>query len=153
MAVSLDSTGPKGGVSGRRARANAENARRSTGPRTEAGKRKSAMNALTHGGYATHSVAISRGPFAEDPDELDDYIRSLVDSLHPRDLLEHEEATRIALCYVHFRRLCRYETAILSEPRASDHYHAGALQHPTLEDLVDKAHACAVWLLEHEDVG
>lgn len=54
-------------VSDRKARANAENARRSTGPHTASGKHKSSMNALKHGGFATAAVAIPRGAFAEDP--------------------------------------------------------------------------------------
>ena len=48
-------------VSDRKARANAENARRSTGPQTFDGKQRSSMNALKHGGFANRSVAIPAG--------------------------------------------------------------------------------------------
>ena len=38
-----------------RAETNRENARKSTGPRTEAGKQRSSLNALRHGSLATPS--------------------------------------------------------------------------------------------------
>ena len=38
--------------------ANRNNATRSTGPRSEAGKVTSTQNSLKHGGYATSSIAI-----------------------------------------------------------------------------------------------
>ena len=50
--------------------ANRNNATRSTGPRSEAGKVTSTQNSLKHGGYATSSIAIPRGHFAEDPNEV-----------------------------------------------------------------------------------
>ena len=40
----------------KRLRANRRNAKKSTGPRTAAGKRRSSVNSLKHGVYATHSI-------------------------------------------------------------------------------------------------
>jgi hypothetical protein len=104
-------------VSERKQQANRENARRATGPRTAAGKQASSMNALKYGAFATMSVAISRGAFAEDPDELEGYIADIVESLRPRDALEREEANRVAIAYLRADRLSRYEAEIRSGPR------------------------------------
>jgi len=89
--------------------ANRNNARRSTGPRSEAGKAKSKQNSLKHGGYATVSIAIPRGQFAEDPSEVAAFIDGIVASLEPRDELEHQEATNIAVAYLRLRRITALE--------------------------------------------
>jgi hypothetical protein len=108
------------GVSPRKAAANAKNARRSTGPRTEAGKQRSARNATKHGGYASTPLPIHRGAFAEDPVELAEYLEAIVQSLAPCDAIERAQAQRIAQCYVRGVRLNRYEAEVLSAPRPED---------------------------------
>ena len=108
-------------VSDRKARANVENARRSTGPRTEAGKRASSMNALKHGGYARASVAIPRGRFAEDPEEVQRRVDDVVESLLPRDRLEYDHAVRLAMCYLRFDRMDLFEAETLGRPYREVH--------------------------------
>ena len=58
-------------TSARRLQANHNNAKKSTGPRTEAGKRRSAMNAIKHG--MTARIAMLPG---EDPAEFEELRRS-----------------------------------------------------------------------------
>ena len=89
--------------------ANRNNASRSTGPRSEAGKSASAQNSLMHGGYATSNIAIPRGHFVEDPDEITSFIGGIIASLDPRDELEHQEATNIAVAYLRLRRITTLE--------------------------------------------
>jgi hypothetical protein len=155
MMTEVADSGPEclSGVSERKARANAENARRSTGPRTAAGKRKSSMNALKYGGFATMSVAIRRGAFVEDPDELGEYLEGIVDALAPRDALEREEAQRIAQCYLRSRRLVRYEAEILSPADPSDPLPRSSADPVPLEERLANAHAFGRWLVEGIDDG
>ena len=85
--------------------ANRKNAKQSTGPRTEEGKMASSRNATTHGCYATGGLAVPRGIFAEDPDEVEAFLARIVESLHPRDAVELEAATQVASACLRFRRL------------------------------------------------
>src|SRR5437016_3741343 len=97
-AVPTDDT-PEGSsqISARKLRANRENSQRSTGPRTEAGKQKSARNAETHGAYSSGPRAISRGPLAESQIELDEHMAEFIAASAPRDFLEREAIRRIAM--------------------------------------------------------
>lgn len=94
-------------------RANAENAQRSTGPRTPQGKARSARNALKHGIYASAAAAIPGGHFEEKQAEVDAFIDTIVDALDPRDGLEEAQAERIAVYYLQLRRLNRFEAEAL----------------------------------------
>jgi hypothetical protein len=107
-------------VSERKRQANAANARRSTGPNTEGGKRRSAQNATKHGGYASTPTPIHRGAFAEDPTELRKYIDDIVTAHSPRDAIERAHAKRIAICCVRGERISRYEAELLSAPRPEE---------------------------------
>jgi hypothetical protein len=89
--------------------ANRKNAAISTGPRTKAGKDKSSQNATKHGGYAERDIAIQRGRFKEDPDEVFDLVDGIMSALDPRDELEREEAGGIAMIYLRLRRISRFE--------------------------------------------
>jgi hypothetical protein len=139
------------GVSDRKARANAENARHSTGPRTGPGKQKSSMNALKHGGFAKVPVAIPRGPFAEDTVELDEFIAGITDSLDPRDAVEREQARRIAMCCVRSRRLNGFEAEALGrrQPRDVDDSSEGE----PLERQLARARAFRDWFVTKLDNG
>jgi hypothetical protein len=98
----------------RRARANRENAKRSTGPRTDEGKARSAANSTVHGCYATRSVAITRGSFAEDPDKVHELLESIVTDLRPRNSVEARHARTIAMLYLRLDRLERFEAVALA---------------------------------------
>jgi hypothetical protein len=100
--------------------ANRTNAQRSTGPRTQQGKARSRQNALRHGVYASVEIAVQQGPFAEDPDEVQDLLTQLVDALAPRDIHEECRARRIAMLQLQERRLDAYEATLLQQAETAD---------------------------------
>jgi hypothetical protein len=63
--------------------ANRANSQKSTGPRSDDGKRKSSRNAVKHGFFARDLVLPG-----EDPDELSELKLGLLKRLNPRDALE-----------------------------------------------------------------
>ncbi len=93
--------------------ANRRNALRSTGPRTEQGKRRSSMNATRHGFTGRLLVGLQHGPFADDPDELQEFIQSVLEELQPRSAQERAEALHLAGLYVRRARLVELEALAL----------------------------------------
>jgi hypothetical protein len=94
-----------------RLQANRLNALRSTGPRTAAGKRRSAMNALTTGLFSRQLVLTALGETAED---LASFRRTALADLAPVGAVERELADRIALLIWRLRRPARCEAAAMS---------------------------------------
>ncbi len=90
-------------------KANRENAKKSTGPRTEEGKARVSLNALKHGLLARDAVLPE-----EDPAEFDRQLRDLEHDLRPRNSLEFELVRQIADAQWRMRRLVRIETAFLA---------------------------------------
>ena len=90
-------------------KANRENAKKSTGPRTEEGKARVSLNALKHGLLARDAVLPS-----EDPAEFDRQLRDLEHDLRPENSLEFELVRQIADAQWRMRRLVRIETAFLA---------------------------------------
>jgi hypothetical protein len=89
------------------------NARKSTGPRTDAGKQRARLNALKHGGYATDEVfADSLKALGEDPAEFDSLLASLVEAREPADAVESLLVEEVAQLYWKRTRLDRKETAL-----------------------------------------
>jgi hypothetical protein len=86
----------------------------STGPTSTEGKAISAANAVKHGVYSERPAAIRRGPFEENPEEVDRYVSDIVVSLNPRDALEDAAAIRVASCYLRLVRLDRFEAEALA---------------------------------------
>ena len=85
---------------------NRANARRSTGPRTPAGKAIVARNALNHGIYA-------QSPVVEGFETAADWIayrEAMLANLAPEGMLEETLAERIILTAWRLRRTARYET-------------------------------------------
>ncbi len=93
--------------------ANRRNALRSTGPRTEQGKRRSSMNATRHGFTGQLLVGLQHGPFADDPDELQEFIQAVLEELQPRSAQERAEALHLAGLYVRRARLVELEALAL----------------------------------------
>jgi hypothetical protein len=87
--------------------ANQRNGRLSTGPKTEAGKARSAKNALRHGLRSDEPVLPG-----EDPDAWEAHRAGVVASLSPAGALEAELAGRVALSLWRLRRVAAYETAV-----------------------------------------
>jgi hypothetical protein len=73
--------------------ANKKNAQKSTGPKTEAGKAMSKLNALKHGRRAKTVVLVLP---QEDPAELGDRIRQWIVDMRPGDAAERELVVRAA---------------------------------------------------------
>ena len=94
--------------------ANRRNAQKSTGPRSAEGKRRSAMNAMTHGAYG-RARAIPRGVFYESEREVNEYVDAIVEALAPRDALELVIARRIATADLRLARLERYECVAMAK--------------------------------------
>ena len=106
--------------------ANRRNAQRSTGPRTPAGKRRSARNAVTHG-ILTHPFTLWQDEPARTA--FDKLYAALLDELEPVGLMEGLLVERIAIAYWRLRRLARAESLALAalqvnSRRPSDVAHA-----------------------------
>ena len=91
--------------------ANRRNAQRSTGPRTSAGKRRSARNAVTHG-ILTHPFTLWEDEPARTA--FDKLYAALLDELEPVGLLEGLLVERVAIAYWRLRRLARAESLALA---------------------------------------
>jgi len=87
--------------------ANKKNAQKSTGPKTEEGKAKSAQNATKHGLTATSDVI--KG---ESQEEFDAHKQQLIDDLAPRNSIQQILADRVASLSWRLKRAERIETQI-----------------------------------------
>ncbi len=90
--------------------ANRANARKSTGPRTPAGKARSAMNACQHGFAGSH-FAVAR---LEDPGEIDKFKADLVATYQPVNSQELFAIESIAIAQQSMRRAARLESGIFT---------------------------------------
>ena len=93
--------------------ANRRNARKSTGPKSLAGKTRAARNALKHGLRAKHILVPG-----EDAKAFDD-LRVLLDrEFQPSGPVEHQLVERMAACAWRLRRTYRIEAEILEFQKA-----------------------------------
>jgi hypothetical protein len=92
--------------------ANRRNSRRSTGPKTRAGKAESKKNATKHGLLAEEVIVRE-----EDPIEFAGVLENLVDELQPQGPLEEQLIERVAACMWRLRRLYRVEVEIFNYER------------------------------------
>jgi hypothetical protein len=90
--------------------ANRRNARKSTGPRTEAGRAVVSRNALRHGLTAEHLVLFDEAP--EDLARFRDELRAAFD---PADGVEEELVERIVVCSWRLRRAARIDAGLLND--------------------------------------
>lgn len=93
--------------------ANRRNAKRSTGPKTAEGKRRSSANRTTHGAFASVLRPITQGPLAEDEATLNEYREGIVRGLRPQDPLEEAQAECVALAFIRQMRFARWQNEIL----------------------------------------
>jgi hypothetical protein len=94
--------------------ANRSNALHSTGPRTDAGRERSSLNALKHG-LAGRTVVLPK----EDKEEYRAFCKKLVDSLRPETPVEEELARCIADQYWRLRRVRAIEEGMNERGEAS----------------------------------
>ena len=114
--MSASTNGNGSPISERKLQANRRNAQRSTGPRTESGKRKSSLNAQTHGLRARLSTdALVCQHEREDFQALAD---ALHEELNPQTPLQHLLAERLALLAWKMRRTAAAEAALLDQTAA-----------------------------------
>jgi len=96
-------------VSERKLKANRENAKKSTGPKTPRGKALSRRNALKHGLFATQITDFEA--LSEDPNKYLELLKGLWNQYQPIGKAEAIEVERIAICFWRLRRAWRYENA------------------------------------------
>jgi hypothetical protein len=95
-------------VSERKASANRANAKRSTGPRTPAGKARSSLNALRHGilAKAAFNLVIEGD---ERRAEFEALVAGLAQEFQPRTMSEHMTVQQLAGCYWRLAKVWTYE--------------------------------------------
>lgn len=96
--------------------ANRANARKSTGPKSAAGKQKVSQNAKRHGILSTHLVLEN-----ESREEFDLLLNTLQQEMEPAGLIEHTLVERIAVAMWRQRRLVRAESSELELRQRSLH--------------------------------
>jgi hypothetical protein len=88
--------------------ANRANAQRSTGPKTQKGKKKSSRNALKHGLSAASLVVLK-----ETVEDYEDFAAAMRQSLRPQGAVEEQLFERVVLCAWRLRRVSRVEAALI----------------------------------------
>ena len=106
------------------AAASKQNSQQSTGPRTEAGKAVSRLNALRHG--ATSKTPVLPG---EDPKEFERFEKALLADLHPTTEAETIQAHRVAALSWRLNRMYDMEANVL----------AACMDHVGAESFLDAA--------------
>lgn len=91
-----------------KADSNRDNAQKSTGPKTEAGKANSGRNALKHGILASQAV-IATIEGREGRKMFDDTVAGLMEDYQPVGELEELLVQQIAACFWRYRRMLRFE--------------------------------------------
>ena len=92
-----------------RAAINQANAQHSTGPRTEAGKQRSSLNALRHG--LTSRIVVLP---SEDPAAYQLHLQRFVDELQPQGALEEHLVQSLAATAWRLNRIPALETSLLA---------------------------------------
>lgn len=146
--TSKEAGGGKRELTEKELEARRRNAKRSTGPRTAAGKARVAENAVRHGCYARTSTAICRGPLEEDPNEVAAFHEAMVSLLDPQTMVEDVLARDIARLAWRQCRLDRYENLALSDDRFGgpdalklEYAYANALGAQTAAEVLKDLHA------------
>lgn len=95
-------------TSQRKIEANRRNGLRSTGPKTQRGKRTVSRNATRHGLLAREAV-ITKGQGAENQQEFAELLRGLLEDYQPVGIGEELLVQKIAVCHWRLARVLRFE--------------------------------------------
>jgi hypothetical protein len=125
--------------------ANRRNAKKSTGPRTSAGKAKVALNAIKHGLLAKQVVLPN-----EDEEEFAEFTVRLAHELQPVGELEDLLVGMIAACAWRLRRLQRVEKGLFIE-YVHEEAQVGAGQQDQKPSRGRQPAAITIHVLEHEE--
>jgi hypothetical protein len=101
-------------TSERKPEANRRNAQRSTGPKTEAGKRRSSRNAMRHGIFAEKTLREADPELAEGQ-LRDAFVAELRRDLKPKGAFEEVLVDKLALLYIRLQRLHQLEAALTAK--------------------------------------
>jgi hypothetical protein len=101
-------TSRKRPTSERRIQANRRNALRSTGPKTERGKRTVARNAIKHG-FLAREVVIAAGDGEESLEEFNNLVKQFWEDYGPVGVVEESLVQTIATCWWRKARVIRAE--------------------------------------------
>ena len=96
-------------VTDRKRQANKQNAQKSTGPRTEDGKARSAANPTTHG-LVAQNILMHQGHLGEDQDDFDQLLNDLIQDFQAETRAERLLVERITAAYWRLRRAYKFET-------------------------------------------
>src|ERR1700691_5879329 len=99
-----------------RAEINRENAQHSTGPKTEAGKQRSSLNALRHG--LTGQIVVMP---SEDLHAYQLHLKSFTDEYHPNGATEANLVQALADASWRLNRVAALETNLLTAIARHDH--------------------------------
>jgi hypothetical protein len=105
---------PEPATSARRVAANSENAKHSTGPKTEEGKTKSSRNSVKHGIFAT-KLFIQSKEGADERAEYEELGAQLRDYYEPVGFKQELLVEQIFAGLVRMDRILRYEQAVLTK--------------------------------------
>ena len=115
-----------------KAESNRENAKRSTGPRTEKGKANSRLNALKHGILAAQTV-IATIEGSDERKMFDETVEGLEADYHPVGTLEQLLVQQVASCFWRYRRLLQFENRAAFGARDR---RAQAVMNPTMATAI-----------------
>jgi phosphoglycolate phosphatase-like HAD superfamily hydrolase len=123
----------------RQLKANRSNARRSSGPRTPAGKARSSLNTLKHG-LCARSILIG----AEKPEQFEELRAAVITHYKARSALAHDAADRYAATLWRLRRIPAIEAALAEAVRQEAHWEeCRALKRTHYSKIYEQAHhAC-----------
>lgn len=91
-----------------------QNAQKSTGPKTEASKKISSQNAITHGLHAT-KIVINSPHLKESQQLYDQLVASLNEELNPKGIFQEHLVLKIANCIWRYRRAINAESATVND--------------------------------------
>ena len=138
-------------VTNRQINANRRNARKSTGPKTAEGKRRSSRNALKHGLLA-REVVIREGDGAETQADFDALLADLCDELRPKGIIEETLVERIATCYWRLRRAQRYEVGAIRNSLDECNRPQDEPDTETAADVHDRLEQAKAHLAQHQRI-